>query len=92
MAIMNIGCFSIPRIIIDSHPEVAKEILKDLIIVRAEMMFWSNSIEYTALNDQFETEEGYMPTCYHAIIRKDLIETEGEGCSSVPVFEGFSKL
>jgi hypothetical protein len=62
-----------------------------LIVVRAEVSFYSNSIEYMALGDNFETEEGKPTTYYNASIRYDIIETEtGKDCGDL-VFEGFLK-
>jgi hypothetical protein len=51
---MRAGKFTIARYIIDLHPDIALECLSGMIVVRAEMLYCSDMIEYVALSELFE--------------------------------------
>lgn len=50
----NIGTFSIPRRMIDGDKEILLELFAGMIVVRAELRFDTDAIEYTAISDKFE--------------------------------------
>ncbi len=53
---LNMGRFSIPKNDIDSNLEMVAAVFSDLkmVVVRAEMMFCSDKIEYYGFSEKFE--------------------------------------
>lgn len=49
----RIGRFSITLDIIERYPETVRCALRDMIVVRAEMVYWSESIDYVAISPLF---------------------------------------
>ena len=59
------GVFSIRSETILRHPDTARAILKDLIVVKAESTIMSDEVEYTAIGDCFdEVQTGEMAPYY----------------------------
>lgn len=58
------GFFKLDKQIIEKEPEIVMQLLGKMIIVRAEMMYITNTIEYGAYSELFEeVEEGkFIPT------------------------------
>jgi hypothetical protein len=71
------GKFSLPLELINTSPRTVLKILKDVIIVRAEVMYVSNSIEYYGISDQFDeiSDRCVVPT-YKAIIDEGIVYWE----------------
>lgn len=62
------GKFSIPIGMLDTLPDLVKEIMGHCVIFRAEMLYLYNSIEYFAYSDLFNTIEiGEVPPTYRII-------------------------
>jgi hypothetical protein len=60
-----IGKFEIARDIIEEYPDAVKGLMVGLIVVRAEMIYYPDSISYTAIGDIFpEVEAGCIPPEY----------------------------
>jgi hypothetical protein len=52
--IIKVGKFSVSRRVIDEQPALARKLMRDIIIVRAEMSYVQDSIEYIGICDEFE--------------------------------------
>jgi hypothetical protein len=65
----QIGTFSIDHdLFTPDRFYIVQRILKDLIIVQADMRFSTNAVHYVAIGEAFEAvEQGQMPLEYHAI-------------------------
>jgi len=50
----RLGKFSIDRDYIDTNPGVVQQILSTVIVVRAEMMYHLDKVEYIGLSHSFE--------------------------------------
>ena len=88
----KIGRFSISIDVIQDNSDMVKEVFKGLIVVRAEMLYHSQAIEYTALGDCFDTvPEGEIPPYYLPLISKTAVGQEGY---VVPVvtFNGWKRI
>ena len=65
---MRLGSFRIGKNFIDDNPELVRQVMGRMIIVRAEYMFGSY-INYTALSPEFDkVGEGYKAPEYEVII------------------------
>ena len=51
----RLGIFRIPLDMINEHPDYCREVLSGCIVLRAEMRWDLDAIEYFAINDAFET-------------------------------------
>lgn len=61
----RVGKFDIPNDVIRHYPFLAKALLSEVVVVRAEAMFQSASIEYVCLSEMFEElESGVTPPPY----------------------------
>jgi hypothetical protein len=69
----QIGTFEVKRDLIDRHPELVIEMFKDILIVRAEMDYATDAIEYFAYSDRFKRAEHGRPTKY--IVQEDIEKT-----------------
>ena len=49
----KLGKFSLPIDLIENSPQVVKTLMGYMIVVRAEHMYDSDAIEYTAISDHF---------------------------------------
>ena len=89
----RIGSFEIPTYIIQYHPDVAMDIMRDMIIVRAEQMFHVDGIEYIGICDVFQENPGGMivPT-YEVIINKTSLKDDEGRVDTICNFEGFNDL
>lgn len=66
------GKFSISLDMIDKYPITIKKVMGECIIVKAEIDYLSNTIEYTALSDWFEeVAENQCPMYYSIKCIKD---------------------
>lgn len=67
------GRFSISRRLIDDVPKAALAILSGCVVVRAECMWDTEIVEYTAFGEHFEVVADYnMTPCYRPVV-KDLV-------------------
>ncbi len=84
----NIGKFSIPRFLIDTSPEEVALALSVMVVLRAEMQYHTDSIEYVAhCPEHFaEVAEGSLTPSYVAIFNKIELE-DGETRSFVSGWE-----
>lgn len=65
----RIGRFKIPRQVIIEDPEMAIEVLKGIIIFRAEMMFHLDCIEYIGISPNFDPiKEGEESPVYEVLV------------------------
>lgn len=51
----RLGKFTIPRDIIEDTPALAQEILSTVIVVRAEMLWDRDALEYIGISHSFES-------------------------------------
>ena len=72
----HIGRFSVDRSLIERYPEEVEAMFEGLIVVRAEMMFDSNCIDYVALGDIFPLSEAFAraPEYRIEVVTKDVPE------------------
>lgn len=71
----RIGKFSINRHTLDECPEVARAVLRDVIVLRAEAMWDANRIEYVGVHPSFAVKpDGEIAPEYTAEIK-----TKGDG-------------
>jgi hypothetical protein len=68
----RIGRFSVSEVLIEQEPELFKKhIMAQMIVVRAEMVYMSRTIEYTSICDLFEElPQGYVPPEYSIWVTK----------------------
>ena len=67
----RLGKFEIPRDVMLDTTEIAIAITNGMLIIRAEMMFNTDSVEYTAISPMFdEIENGTIPPSYEIIVEK----------------------
>ena len=65
----RIGRFALSAELVKRDPETARRIMGRCIVVRCEMMFEYNTLEYVALSPDFdEIERGMMSPVYDVII------------------------
>lgn len=70
----RLGRFSISSRLIKTTPELALNILKDIIVVRAETMFHYDCVDYIGISRHFDVLEiGSMPPEYRANIEDNLV-------------------
>ena len=68
----RIGRFSISREFVDKNPEVVLAIMGRVIVVRCEMMYQHDELEYIALSPYFdELPPGMITPKYEVVISKD---------------------
>lgn len=65
----RLGRFALSRMMIERDQETARAIMGRCIIVRCEMMYESNTLEYLALSPDFdELQQGMMAPAYEVHI------------------------
>ena len=68
----RLGTFKISRYMIENNPKIVKRVMSECIIVRAELSYVMDAIEYTAISDWFdEVQEGHIPMEYRITFVKD---------------------
>ena len=66
------GVFSINLDMINDHPKIVKRIMGECIVVKAEMIYIKDCIEYTAISDWFDVcELGWEPRIYRIVYHKE---------------------
>lgn len=66
------GLFLISRELLEDAPAIVKRVLSDVIVVRAELRWDLDAIEYVAICDKFdECPEGELTPPYNCIIHED---------------------
>lgn len=58
----RVGIFYVDRELIKSSPESARALLKDMLIVRAELIFTRDAVEYVAYCPHFEPTNDQLQT------------------------------
>lgn len=83
-----IGKFSIPRYVINDKPELARRLLRDIIVVRAELDYRTDAIDYIGLCKDFDLVSELEPVPNYKIEKLGLgsrkitkIGTDGEAAS-----------
>ncbi len=64
----SVGRFQISRTIIEEEPWIARCVMSRCIILRAEMLYAEDAIEYWAISDMFEEVEPSFVTPFYEII------------------------
>jgi len=65
------GKFIIDWKVIDENPGLVQSIMAECIIIRAEAMYESETMEYTAISDHFvEVRKGHTPMTYGIEVQK----------------------
>lgn len=65
----RIGCFAMSRQLVEHDPETARSVMGRCIVVRCEMMYAHDTLEYIALSPDFdEVLEGSIVPKYDVII------------------------
>lgn len=68
----RIGRFFIESDIIEYYPDLARQVLKDVIIVRAEHLFAYDSMEYMGISEAFEEiKAGELAPLYQPIMENE---------------------
>ena len=68
----RLGKFFISLKVIDQYPIELKRLFYNVLIIRAETLYWNNTIEYTAISQYFdEIAEGCEPPIYKFIFDRD---------------------
>lgn len=67
------GRFSVDLDHIEHRPALARQILKDLIVVRAETMFHKHAIEYVAFGEPFRPIAPGEDAPYYTVEIRDLV-------------------
>lgn len=82
------GRFHISRHIVEDQPTTVLSMLAGMVIVRAEMMYHLDSIEYYAYADEFEeVDEGAEAPFYTAEMSQDAyLNADGSVCRTVEKF------
>ncbi len=80
----RLGAFSIDESLIRKHPEAALTILRDVLVVRAEMHY-GGRIEYEGLSEHFAIcDEGLRPPRYRAVLHTDGFGVVFKGWEDAP--------
>ena len=67
----RIGSFSIPRKLIERDPVSVRSVMASCVIIRAELMWQHDAVEYTALSPCFdEVPDECVPIDYTILIHK----------------------
>lgn len=82
----RIGRFTIGRTVIEDTPEVALAVMRKVIVVRAEMMYAADTVEYVALSPDFQVVEGGCSAPEYRVIVTE-IPTSGVGEDGSPAFD-----
>lgn len=88
----RVGIFEIDRTFIDSSPTAVMEALSQVLIVRAEMMWHNDTIEYMAISDLFEEniKRGAIRRYTAKFGTKEIKDPDYEGVTKLELtFEGF---
>ena len=73
---MRVGVFSIASVLIERDEQMARTVLRECLVVRAEQIFTHKAIDYTALNDAFdEVPSGEYTPRYSWYFNEDNILT-----------------
>lgn len=68
----RLGKFQIASHNIEDHPEMVRQIMSQVIVVRCEQMYDTDSFSYTAISEHFdEVELGQMTPEYQVMINSD---------------------
>ncbi len=68
----RVGRFSVSAEIINEAPDVMRQIMGYVIVIRAESMLYNNSIEYHAICEDFDVlTEGEMLPEYNVLCSQD---------------------
>ena len=71
----RVGKFEIDHKTFVNDLNAIKEVMKKVVIVRAECMFYSNSIEYIGYCEDFDhCPHGNSPDTYSIIVKTELLE------------------
>lgn len=66
----RIGKFTISKHMIDECPLQVLAVMKDMIIIRAEFLYYSDEVEYVGIHPSFEVKpDGEVPRSYTADIK-----------------------
>lgn len=68
---IKVGKFSVSRRVIDDQPVLARRLMRDIIIVRAETSYVQDAVEYIGLCDEFEPISELDPNIPTYNIEKD---------------------
>lgn len=70
----NIGKFTIRKYFIESRPELVRAMLRDVIVLRAELRYDTDGIRYVGLHDSFHPlPRGSLPMEYEALITESQV-------------------
>ena len=65
----RIGRFAMSRVLVERDPETARAVMGKCVVVRCEMMYAHDTLEYMALSPEFdEVPEGMISPEYDVII------------------------
>ena len=65
----RIGRFAMSRQLVEQDSEIARAVMGRCIVVRCEMMYWHDTLEYMALSPDFdEVPQGTVTPEYDVII------------------------
>jgi hypothetical protein len=68
MKLSQTGRFTLPRRFIERETDAVMELMRFMLVVRAECLFLEDVIEYTAISDRFEeVTPGVCPPTYYLI-------------------------
>lgn len=74
----RVGCFAIPKIIIEQYAGQVANIFQKMIVTRAEFCYHDASVHYEAMSPIFdEVGENEAPREYHIVFHED---GQGEVC------------
>lgn len=68
----NLGRIRISDIVISDTPEIAKQVLRDCIVLHTQALFHENVLEYVIVHDSLDlVKEGGIIPRYDIVITKD---------------------
>ena len=71
------GHFKIHRDLIDENPMVVLAVMAKVIVVRAECMLMSDTVEYDAISPEFRVAHDFEVTPYYEIIVETIYDDDG---------------
>lgn len=88
----RLGKFTISSELINDHPDIAREILEDITILRAGALDYDNGYDYVGISDDFEIcKKSCQIPEYKAIFEEIEIKGGDGSIIYVPVFKGFER-
>ncbi|MCK5132379.1 MAG: hypothetical protein KAR40_09550 [Candidatus Sabulitectum sp.] len=66
----RLGIFEVSQALIVRHPDLVRDMLKNILITRAELLFHSDAVEYIGYSGHFPAQERGLPPKRYLVAEK----------------------